>query len=370
ARNCAIPRSRRSSSPSASAYCRSALAARALSERDYRSVGYLVFDAAGCASQNRPRMQPGSPEGVLAAIAQSGNAMTQGWMRLLSSPPQLERNSALQTEYLEQQAKLWSALLAGGKESLVDDEDRRFAAREWRENPYFNYRRQSYLLAARYVEQMIDAAPLEPSAKERARFAARQWIDAMCPANFAATNPVALREALDSKGESLARGLANLVADAHRGRISQTDESAFALGRNVATTPGEVIFENDLIQLIQYRARTADVAKRPLVMIPPCINKFYILDLQPENSFVGYAVERGHTVFMVSWRNVGAEQGHLTWDDYLELGILRAIDVAGAATGADKVNVLGFCVGGTMLGCAAAVLASRGEDKLQSLTFL
>src|SRR5437870_13498806 len=177
-------------------------------------------------------------------------------MRLLSSPPDIERSGSLQASYLEQQAKLWTALLAGRKESLVEDDDRRFAAREWRENPYFDYLRQSYLLAARYIEQVIGAAPLEPAAKERARFAARQWIDAMCPANFAATNPVALREALDSKGESLARGLANLVADAHRGRISQTDENAFALGRNVATTPGEVIFENELIQLIQYRART------------------------------------------------------------------------------------------------------------------
>src|SRR5204862_6653870 len=200
-------------------------------------------------------MLPGSPDALLAASAQSGNAVTQGWMRLFSSPPQMERGGALQAAYLEQQTKLWTALLAGRNESLVDDDDRRFAAREWRENPYFNYLRQSYLLAARYVEQMVEASPLDAQAKERARFAARQWIDAMCPANFAATNPVALREALDSNGESLTRGLANLVADAHRGRISQTDESAFALGRNVATTPGEVIFENDLIQLIQYRAR-------------------------------------------------------------------------------------------------------------------
>src|SRR5205085_5464531 len=370
ARNCAIPRSRRSSSPSASAYCRSALAARALSERDYRSVGYLVFDAAGCASQNRPRMQPGSPEGVLAAIAQSGNAMTQGWMRLLSSPPQLERNSALQTEYLEQQAKLWSALLAGGKESLVDDEDRRFAAREWRENPYFNYLRQSYLLAAKYLEQMVEGAPLEVTQKERARFAARQWIDAMCPANFPATNPVALREALDTKGESLARGLANLVTDAKRGRISQTDESAFELGKNVATTPGEVVFENDLIQLIQYRARTDEVAKRPLVMIPPCINKYYILDLQPENSFAGYAVDQGNTVFMVSWRNVGPEQSHYRWDDYLELGVFAALRAAQEIADADEVNALGFCVGGTLLGAALAVMAAKGDDSVASVTLL
>src|SRR5580765_540641 len=243
-------------------------------------------------------MQPGSPDALLAAIAQSGNAVTQGWMRLFSSPPQIESNRALQAAYLEQQTKLWTALLSGRNESLVEDDDRRFAAREWRENPYYNYLRQSYLLAAKYLEQMVESAPLDGAPKDRARFAARQFIDAMCPANFPATNPVALREALDTKGESLARGLANLVNDAQRGRISQTDEGAFELGKNVATTPGDVVFENDLIQLIQYRARSDEVAKRPLVMIPPCINKYYILDLQPENSFVGYAVDQGHTVFM------------------------------------------------------------------------
>src|SRR6185503_7741226 len=162
----------------------------------------------------------------------------------------------------------------------------------------------------------------------------------------------------------------NLLADAGRGRISQTDESAFELGRNVATTPGDVVYENDLIQLIQYRARTEEVAKRPLVMIPPCINKYYILDLQPENSFAGYAVDRGHTVFMVSWRNVEAEQGHYGWEAYLELGVFQALRVAQEITKADKVNALGFCVGGTLLGAGLAVMAAKGEDIVESVTFL
>ena len=175
---------------------------------------------------------------------------------------------------------------------------------------------------------------------------------------------------METGGESLATGIKNLIDDIGKGRISMTDESAFDVGGNLAITPGAVIFENELIQVIQYKPLSGTVRERPLVMIPPAINKFYVLDLQPANSFVRYAVEQGHTVFMVSWRNVGADQGHLTWDDYLELGILRAIDVALAVTGADKTNALGFCVGGTMLGCAAAVLAARGEDKIQSLTFL
>jgi polyhydroxyalkanoate synthase len=305
------------------------------------------------------------PEALFSAIAESGNAATLGWMRLLASPPDLQ---ALQGDYLEQQKKLWNAMLAGNAQAA--EEDKRFSAREWRENAYYAYLKHSYFLAAKFIEQSIESAPLDGAAKERARFAARQWIDAMCPANFAATNPSVLKQALESKGESLTRGMANLLADAGRGRISQTDESAFDLGRNVATTPGEVVYENDLIQLIQYGARTAEVAKRPLVMIPPCINKFYILDLQPENSLVGYAVDQGHTVFMVSWRNVEPEQGHYGWDDYLKLGVFESLRVAREIGKADKVNALGFCVGGTLLGAGLALLAQKNEDTVASVTFL
>jgi len=299
-------------------------------------------------------------------------------MRLLSAAPGLESEfqrvlenaGELRSAFLAKQSQLWSSLLAGRREALIEDGDRRFSAREWRENAYYDYLRQSYLLAAQYVQDAVDRAPLEPAAKARARFAARQWVDAMSPANFAATNPVVLRAALDSRGESLTRGLANLLADAHKGRISQTDEGAFEVGRNLATTPGDVVYENELIQLIQYRPATAEVARRPLVMIPPCINKYYILDLQPENSFVAHAVARGHTVFMVSWRNVGPEQGHLGWDDYLELGVFTALRVAREIAGSDKVNALGFCVGGTLLGAGLAVLSEKKHDLVASVTML
>jgi polyhydroxyalkanoate synthase len=328
----------------------------------------------------------GTPEALLAAIAQSSNEMTQGWMRLAmgAGAPQglpawlsslqrgSERLAQVQSEYLRSQGELWAALLAGRKESVVkaDAGDRRFSSAAWRDNAYYDYLRQSYLLAARYVEDLVEAAELEPFAKERARFAARQWIDAMSPANFAATNPEALREAIDSNGESLSRGLANLLEDARKGRISQTDETAFEVGRNIAATPGEVVYENELIQLIQYRAATAEVAARPLVMVPPCINKFYILDLQPDASLVAHAVASGQEVFMVSWRNVGPEQGHLTWDDYLEKGVLAALRVARDISGEAQVNALGFCVGGTLLGAALAVLARSGDDLVASATFL
>ena len=323
-------------------------------------------------------MEPGSPEAVLAAISQSSNELTQGWMRLMASAPGaadaswLASGSALQASYFEQQAKLWRALLDRSGEQIVSPEpgDRRFAHPQWSANPYFDYLKQSYLLASKFLAGSLEQAPLESQAKERARFAVRQWIDAMCPANFAATNPQALEQALETRGESLARGLGQLLADVQRGRISQTDERVFEVGRNLAVTPGSVVYENELIQLIQYAPGTAEVAKRPLVMVPPCINKYYILDLQPENSFVAHAVASGHTVFMVSWRNVTAEQGELTWDDYLELGVFAPLRIAREIAQSDKVNALGFCVGGTLLGAGLAVLTEKNEDIVSSATFL
>jgi polyhydroxyalkanoate synthase subunit PhaC len=322
-------------------------------------------------------MQPGSPDALLAAIASSSNEVTQGWMRIMAGAPAATAalpwgDPSLQRSYFDKQARLWSALASGKPETLASPEpgDRRFAAKEWRENPYYDYLKQSYLLAARYVDELVEAAALDPQAKERARFAARQWIDAMCPANFPATNPEALREAFATRGESLTRGLANLLADVQKRRISQTNETAFEVGRNLAVTPGEVVFENELIQLIQYQPTTAQVAARPLVMIPPCINKFYILDLQPENSFVAYAVAAGHTVFMVSWRNVEAEQGKFSWDDYLEDGVFTALRVAKEIANSDQVNALGFCVGGTLLGAALSVLAQKKDALVSSATFL
>ena len=322
-------------------------------------------------------MHPGSPDALLAAISQSSNEVTQGWMRILANDPAAAAalpwgDASLQRSYFDKQARLWSALASGRRETLAEPQpgDRRFAAKEWRDNPYYDYLKQSYLLAAQYVEQVVDAAELAPPAKDRARFAARQWIDAMCPANFPATNPAALREAMETRGESLARGLANLLGDVHKRRISQTREAAFEVGRNLAVTPGEVVFENDLIQLIQYQAATPEVARRPLVMIPPCINKYYILDLQPENSFVAYAVAEGHTVFMVSWRNVEAEHGRYGWDDYLELGVFEALRVAKEISKSEEVNALGFCVGGTLLGAGLSVLQERNPGLVASATFL
>jgi len=326
---------------------------------------------------------PNTPEALLSVITQAGSEMQRQWMNMaaampsgLPSPADSPRAASLQSEFAGKQIQLWGTLLQRQKGEPVapvaspEPGDKRFSSREWRDNPYYDYLKQSYLLAARYLVNLADAAPLEGQARERLRFTTRQWVDALCPANFAATNPDALREALDSRGESIAKGLANLLADARKGQVSQTDETAFEIGRNLAVTPGSVVFENDLMQIIQYAPSTAQVGARPLVMVPPCINKFYILDLQPENSFVRYAVGEGHTVFMVSWKNVQADQGHRTWDDYLELGVFDAFRVARDISGADKVNALGFCVGGTLLGAALAVMAAKGDDSVASATYL
>jgi polyhydroxyalkanoate synthase len=357
---------------------------------------------------------------------------------------------ALQSGFFQQQLALWVGMLAressqpAGAKSGVGavatgqdgSGDKRFAGREWRDSPYYDYLRQVYLLNSRFLKDLVDTAEMEAPAKDKLRFYTQQLIDAMSPANFAATNPEALQLALATNGESLHTGIRNLIEDVEQGRVSMTDESAFEVGRNLAVTPGEVVFENELIQLIQYRPATAKVRKLPLLMVPPCINKFYILDLQPENSFVRYAVEQGNTVFMVSWRNItedrfddegslndskkdsvkdsdkdrnnyrdrdndnrehndrdsdnrehndrdndnhkhkhndrdyGHDLGRLAWDDYIADGVLQAIDVVHAISKSDRINTLGFCVGGTLLASALAVLRARGEDRVASVTLL
>ena len=259
---------------------------------------------------------------------------------------------------------------AEANEAPVEARDRRFGAGEWREEPFFAWLKDAYLLYAEYVRELAELTQCDAATKRRIRFLARQYSDAIAPSNFLATNPEALRRAIESGGASVAHGLANLIGDAQRGRITMTDESAFEVGRNLAVTPGSVVFRNDLIELIQYSATTAEVYKRPLLIVPPCINKYYILDLRPENSFVRHAVAAGHTVFMISWRNIPSALGQLTWDDYLEQGVFTAIEAAREISGSRNINALGFCVGGTLLACALAVLAARRDPAATSATLL
>jgi len=258
--------------------------------------------------------------------------------------------------------------------ALAPVADRRFSGAAWSGSAQHMLVAHAYLLSARAMTRMVDAAQVSDALRERLRFSIMQWVDALSPANFLAFNPDAQRAIVESAGKVLSAGVSNLVNDLRKGRITQTDEAQFEIGRNVATTPGQVVYENRLMQLIQYAPLTRTVHKLPLVVVPPNINKYYILDLQPENSFVRHAVEQGHTVFIVSWRNpVPSDSDGVdtaTWDDYLEEAVLQALDVAADITGQPQVNALGFCVGGTMLAAALALAHGRGKHPVASITLL
>jgi polyhydroxyalkanoate synthase len=311
-------------------------------------------DAAGASTRG-----DASRQGVAAAATASVAAGADAPVHVPG-----QRLGEIQSDYLQR----LTALMSGA--ATAEPRDRRFAGDAWRQGP-FAWAANLYELNAEFMHRLADSVEGgDRQARDRVRFATQQWVDAMSPANFLLTNPEAQRKLVETRGESLRQGIQNLLGDLGKGRISHTDESAFEVGRNVATTPGTVVFQNELIQLIQYSPSTPTVGSRPLLMVPPCINKFYILDLQPENSLVAHAVAQGHTVFMLSWKNVKDDQGHLTWDDYLELGVIQAMRVVREISGQARINVLGFCVGGTLLGTAAAVLAARGERWIESLTLL
>ncbi|OZI24904.1 MULTISPECIES: class I poly(R)-hydroxyalkanoic acid synthase [Bordetella] len=257
---------------------------------------------------------------------------------------------------------------------LAPPADRRFRGQAWAASSQHIVLAHAYLLSARVLTRMVEAAQVSEPLRNRLRFSVMQWVDALAPSNFLAFNPDAQQAVIDTAGRALSDGLANLCNDLRKGRISHTDESQFEIGRNVATTPGQVVFENPLFQLIQYAPQTATVYQRPLVIVPPNINKYYILDLQPANSLVRYAVEQGHTVFMISWRNPLAADGDgidtATWSQYLDDAVLKALQVAGDIARQPQVNALGFCVGGTMLASALALAHARGQRPAASLTLL
>ena len=320
-------------------------------------------------------------------------AWAQWWMRgfgdpapaprkrrgtIARAPFDLDAVAKLQGTYAPRFANLWASAadaLARPGAALPEivagaASDRRFGSAAWREQPYFAWLRQAYLLYAEYLTEIARLAQLPPAEKRRLEFSTRQFIDAIAPTNFPGTNPDVIARALSTEGASLVQGLHNLAGDVGRGRITMSDKSAFEVGRNLAVTPGSVVFRNDLIELIQYDATTTRVAERPLLIVPPCINKYYILDLKPANSFVRHAVAQGHTVFMISWRNIPPDLGRLAWDDYLAQGVLPALSAAKAISGSPSVNALGFCVGGTLLASALAVLAARHDDSAASVTLL
>ncbi|MFZ0486118.1 MAG: class I poly(R)-hydroxyalkanoic acid synthase [Arenicellales bacterium] len=257
----------------------------------------------------------------------------------------------------------------------VDQSDRRFRAEEWSRNPVFQHIKQAYLLGAHYLETALDPTEvLEDKEAEKLGFFTQQFIDAMAPTNFAATNPEVLRETVESNGENLIRGWQNFLSDLENGngelRITMTDENAFELGKNVATTPGKVVFQNEMLQLIQYEPTSETVAKRPVLVVPPWINKYYIMDLQPKNSFLKWMVDQGHTVFIVSWVNPDESYADKGFDDYVIDGFYAAVDAVEKATGEKEINAMGYCIGGTLMATALAHMAVRKDKRIVSATFL
>lgn len=298
-----------------------------------------------------------------SALSRAGSGFLAGLAR------HRENWEALDRDYRTRWAQLYGDFLEG--RPLPDPAaDPRFKAEPWRELPYFRFLAAAYHLTAEWLWALAECAQPQGEERQRLFFWLGQWIDAAAPGNFLPTNPEALGLAFETQGISLRRGLEQLAEDSAAGRIALSDPAAFRVGENLAVTPGAVVYQNDLIQLIQYRPATQWVFKRPLLIVPPFINKYYILDLQAHDSFVRYAVEQGHTVFMISWRNISQGHGHHTWDDYLEHGVMQAIEVALKIAGTRRLDTLGFCVGGTLLACALAVLAGKRRQSAASLTLL
>ena len=315
------------------------------------------------------------------AVQQFQQTFGESWSKVLQSMPSLESGGGtppaplafaadklqtLQENYVKEATALWNE----GVKGLPSIADRRFSSDAWHHNPMAAFSAATYLLNSKTLMGLADAVEADTKTRSRIRFAVEQWMAAAAPSNFLALNAEAQKKAIETKGESIAKGIQNLMHDMRQGHVSMTDESLFEVGKNVATSEGAVVFENEFFQLIEYKPLTAKVYERPFLLVPPCINKFYILDLQPENSLIRYAVEQGHRTFVVSWRNPDESMAQKSWDDYVENAAIKAINVTRDITGSDTVNALGFCVGGTILGTALAVLAARGEKPVASATLL
>lgn len=276
-------------------------------------------------------------------------------------PP--ERLAEIQKEYFTELAHLAT------NPEAIEVKDRRFSGKAWHSS-WSKMIAATYLLNSKHLLALAKAVEADEKTRTKILFTTEQMIDALSPSNFIATNPEVLENIISSQGQSIQNGIVNLLGDLKKGKVSLTDESAFEVGKNIATTEGQVVFRNDLFELIQYTPLTETVYERPYLMVPPCINKYYILDLQADNSVVRYMVEQGHTVFLVSWKNPDASMSKVTWDDYVGDGVIKAIEVVKDIGATDQINVLGFCVGGTLTSTALAVLAARKKNYVASLTLL
>lgn len=283
-------------------------------------------------------------------------------------PVPAERLAEIQKEYVEGLSKI---LLSTDEATRLAKSDRRFSADAWAQSGPFAQLAALYVLNSKAMQSMASSLTLDHKTQQRVEFMVEQMVDAFSPANFLATNPDAQQKLIETKGESLRQGMDNLMHDLSQGRITQSDETGFVVGENLAVTPGQVVFEDRLFQLIHYTPRTAKVGSRPLLMVPPCINKFYIMDLQPGSSLVEFALDQGQDVYLVSWKNPGESERDVTWDDYVQHGVVHAIDMTLEASRRPDINLLGFCVGGTLCATSLGVLAARDQsEKVHSLTLM
>jgi len=329
---------------------------------------------AGFMERSDPRTGPYAMASELTEATKLFAEVAQSW---LAEPTKLlETQNELAREMMQLATVTAQKMMGADAQPVVKPEpgDNRFKDPEWDRNPYFDFWKQSYLIATRWLEDVLKRTDnLDDRTRARAEFYLKQLSSAFSPSNFPATNPEVLRETFASNGRNLLQGVANLAHDLEQSgellKISQTDTSAFEVGKNIATAPGKVVFQNELLQLIQYAPSTDTVHERPLLIIPPWINKFYILDLGPQKSFIRFAVSKGFTVFVVSWVNPDEHLAHKSFENYMHEGILAAADAVKRETGADKINTIGYCVGGTLLGTTLAYLAARGEEPFSSATF-
>jgi len=303
------------------------------------------------------------------------SALNDVWSHLAQQPETLrEAHATLWQRYAEIWQKHAAYMLTGQQADEGPVRDKRFRDPEWRSNPAFSLLRESYLATSQFITDLVERAEgVDDSTKRKAAFYIKQAVDAASPSNFLMTNPAALRALFATHGESLLHGVENLAHDLKRGEgvlaISQTDLDAFKVGENVATTPGKVVFRNRVFELLQYSPTTETVHEVPLLIFPPWINKFYILDLQPKNSMIRWLLDRGHTVFLVSWVNPGEDMADVSFEDYMREGIYAAVDAVEKATGLDHMNTVGYCVGGTLLAATLAHMAKKGDARIQSATF-
>jgi len=343
-----------------------------IAERSQRLVTEFLSRQGGGANGGSGAGMPATPNHI-------GSAFLEMTAQMMSNPAKLaEAQMTLWKDYMTLWQSTADRMMGKDGAPAIEpaSDDRRFRDDAWSENDIFNFIKQSYLLSANWVQSTVRGVDgLDPKTAEKVDFYTRQLVNAMSPSNFAATNPEVLRATAASGGENLVNGLKNLLGDLERGKgklsISMTDYDAFEVGVNVATSPGKVIFRNELLELIQYAPSTKKVCKTPLLIVTPWINKYYILDLRPENSLIKWAVDQGHTVFVTSWVNPDEKLADKNFADYMKQGILESLDAMEQATGEKSANVIGYCIGGTLLAATLAWLQANGEAKrIKSATFL